>query len=90
MANYVDLVDLIVRRLVTKPEAVRVEEDRSEGGVILVTIRVDSADVGRVIGKKGSTINAIRHVAKAASIKSGEKVDVDVKEDCSFSRRTVL
>ena len=80
MANYVDLVDLIVRRLVTKPEAVRVEEDRSEGGVILVTIRVDSEDVGRVIGKKGSTINAIRHVAKAASIKSGEKVDVDVKE----------
>ena len=81
MANNVDLVDLIVRRLVTKPEAVRVEEDRSEGGVILVTIRVDSEDVGRVIGKKGSTINAIRHVAKAASIKSGEKVDVDVKED---------
>ena len=81
MANYVDLVDLIVRRLVTKPEAVRVEEDRSEGGVILVTIRVDSEDVGRVIGKKGSTINAIRHVAKAASIKSGEQVDVDVKED---------
>lgn len=81
MANYVGLVDLIVRRLVTKPEAVRVEEDRSEGGVILVTIRVDSEDVGRVIGKKGSTINAIRHVAKAASIKSGEKVDVDVKED---------
>ena len=81
MANYVDLVDLVVRRLVTKPEAVRVEEDRSDGGVILVTIRVDSEDVGRVIGKKGSTINAIRHVAKAASIKSGEKVDVDVKED---------
>ena len=81
MANYVDLVDLIVRRLVTKPEAVRVEEDRSEGGVILVTIRVDSEDVGRVIGKKGSTINAIRHVGKAASIKSGEKVDVDVEED---------
>lgn len=81
MANYVDLVDLIVRRLVTKPEAVRVEAAPSEGGVILVTIRVDSEDVGRVIGKKGSTINAIRHVAKAASIKSGEKVDVDVKED---------
>ena len=81
MANYVDLVDLIVRRLVTKPEAVRVEEDRSEGGVILVTIRVDSEDVGRVIGKKGSSIKAIHNVAKAASIKSGEKVDVDVKED---------
>lgn len=81
MADYVDLVDLIVRRLVTKPEEVRVEEDRSDGGVILLTITVDPDDVGRVIGKKGSTINAIRHVAKAASIKSGEKVDVDVKAD---------
>jgi predicted RNA-binding protein YlqC (UPF0109 family) len=37
--------------------------------------------MGRVIGKKGSTINAIRHVAKAASVKSGEKVDVDVEEE---------
>ena len=81
MADYVGLVDLIVRRLVTKPEAVRVEEERSDGGVILITIRVDSEDIGRVIGKKGSTINAIRHVAKAASIKAGEKVDVDVNED---------
>lgn len=81
MANYVDLVDLIVRRLVTKPDEVSVTEERSDTGAILVTVKVDAEDVGRVIGKKGSTINAIRHVAKAASIKSGEKVDVDVRED---------
>ena len=81
MADYVDLVKLIVSRLVTKPDEVSVSEDRSEGGAILVTIRVATEDIGRVIGKKGSTINAIRHVAKAASIKSGEKVDVDVEED---------
>lgn len=81
MANYVDLVDLIVRRLVTKPDEVSVTEERSDTGAILVTVKVDVEDVGRVIGKKGSTINAIRHVAKAASIKSGEKVDVDVRED---------
>ncbi|MDO5116772.1 MAG: KH domain-containing protein [Synergistaceae bacterium] len=81
MADYAELVDLIVRRLVTKPEAVSVSEERSDTGVILITIRVDPEDIGRVIGKKGSTINAVRHVAKAASIKSGEKVDVDVKED---------
>ncbi len=79
MPNYVDLVELIVRRLVTKPDEVRVGEERSENGVILVTIKVDPEDAGRVIGKKGSTINAIRHIAKAASVKVGEKVDVDVK-----------
>lgn len=81
MADYADLVDLLVRRLVTKPDEVKVTEDRSDAGSILISIKVDGEDVGRVIGKKGSTINAIRHIAKAASIKSGEKVDVDVEED---------
>ena len=81
MADYVDLVELIVKRLVTKPDEVKVTEDRTESGAILITIRVAGDDIGRVIGKKGSTINAIRHVTKAASIKSGEKVDVDVEED---------
>lgn len=80
MPNYSDLVGMIVRRLVTKPEEVEIREENSSMGAVLVTIEVAAEDIGRVIGKKGSTINAIRHVAKAASIKSGEKVDVDVEE----------
>ena len=81
MPDYIELVDLIVRRLVTKPDEVKIREDRSDSGAILLTIRVAEDDIVRVIGKKGSTINAIRHVAKAASVKSGEKVDVDVEEE---------
>ncbi len=81
MPDYIELVDLIVRRLVTKPDEVKIREDRSDSGAILLTIRVAEDDIGRVIGKKGSTINAIRHVAKAASVKSGEEVDVDVEEE---------
>lgn len=81
MPDYIELVDLIVRRLVTKPDEVRVSENRSDSGAVLLSIKVAEEDIGRVIGKKGSTINAIRHVAKAASIKSGEKVDVDVEEE---------
>ncbi len=81
MPDYIELVDLIVRRLVTKPDEVKVSEERSDSGAILLTIKVSGEDIGRVIGKKGSTINAIRHVAKAASVKSGEKVDVDVEEE---------
>ncbi|MBQ9574563.1 MAG: KH domain-containing protein, partial [Synergistaceae bacterium] len=38
-------------------------------------------DVGRVIGKRGATINAIRLLAKAAAVKAGERVDVDIVED---------
>ncbi|MDO4988571.1 MAG: KH domain-containing protein [Synergistes sp.] len=81
MANYAELVELIVKKLVTKPEEAEIISETSEHGEILVTIKVATEDIGRVIGKKGSTINAIRHVAKAASVKSGERVDVDVKED---------
>ena len=81
MPNYSELVEVIVKRLVTKPEDVLIHEDKNESGAVLITIKVAQDDIGRVIGKKGSTINAIRHVAKAASVKSGEKVDVDIEED---------
>lgn len=80
MPNYPDLIGMIVRRLVTKPDEVEIREEKSNSGAILLTIDVASEDIGRVIGKRGSTINALRHVVKAASVKSGEKVDVDVEE----------
>ncbi|MDO4219114.1 MAG: KH domain-containing protein [Synergistaceae bacterium] len=81
MANYVELVEFIAKSLVTKPEAVVVEATKDEDtGFVRVLISADSEDTGRIIGKKGATINSIRHVAKAASIKSGERIDVDVKE----------
>ena len=44
-------------------------------------IRVAHEDVGRIIGKRGATINAIRLLAKAAAVKAGEKVDVDIVEE---------
>jgi predicted RNA-binding protein YlqC (UPF0109 family) len=37
--------------------------------------------MGRLIGKRGVTINAIRMVARAAAVKPGEKVEVDILED---------
>lgn len=80
MPNYPDLIGTIVRRLVTKPDEIEIREEKSGSGAILLTIEVATEDIGRIIGKRGSTINAIRHVVKAASIKSNEKVDVDVEE----------
>lgn len=81
MPEYGNLVEYLVRRLVTQPDKVRVAEKRSDLGAVLVTIEVATEDIGRVIGKRGATINAIRLIAKAAAVKSGEKVDVDVEED---------
>ncbi|MDR1049195.1 MAG: KH domain-containing protein [Synergistaceae bacterium] len=80
MADYKELVEFIAKHLVTQPEAVTVESGEGENGVKIL-IRVSHEDVGRIIGKRGATINAIRLLAKAAAVKAGEKVDVDIVED---------
>jgi len=80
MANYKELVEFIVKYLVTQPEVVKVESNDGEGGV-KVMIRVAHEDVGRIIGKRGATINAIRLLTKAAAVKAGERVDVDIVEE---------
>jgi predicted RNA-binding protein YlqC (UPF0109 family) len=81
MPDYGALVESIVRRLVRNPEAVRVESEAQGNGVFEVKIRVAPEDIGRVIGKRGATVNALRLLAKAAAVKSNEKVVVDILED---------
>jgi len=79
MVDYADLVKTIVTRLVTKPEDVEVKQEVADGKVT-VSIKVNPEDMGRVIGKAGATIKSIRVIAKAAAIKSKDKVDVVVEE----------
>ncbi len=81
MPDYRELVEYIVKRLVLQPEHVDVSERTDDRGVTAITIRVAREDIGRVIGKKGATINAIRLVAKAAAVKVNDRVDVDISED---------
>ena len=81
MPDYRELVEFIVRRLVTDPGSVRVEAETDDRGVTAVTIHVAQDDVGRVIGKRGATINAVRLLAKAAAVKANDRVDVDIVED---------
>lgn len=81
MPDYEELVGFVVRNIVADPDEVNVTSRRSSGGVVNVSIRVASEDMGRLIGKRGVTINAIRLIAKAAAVKPGEKVDVDILED---------
>ena len=74
-----ELVEFLVRSLVDDPEAVRVEEFEEDGDVILeVTVAED--DVGRVIGRRGRIVQAVRTVAKAAAAREGRRVLVDILE----------
>ena len=72
-----DLVELIVKELVTDKEAVEIVEDR-EGSEVNILIKVDEEDKGRVIGVRGNIINSIRTIARSAAIKENVKVNIKI------------
>jgi predicted RNA-binding protein YlqC (UPF0109 family) len=81
MNDYAGLVEYIVRNMVDHPDAVVVEAQPGRGRSQTIEISLDPEDVGRVIGKGGRNIEAIRAVVKAASIKDHERVNVEVLAD---------
>lgn len=74
------LVEYIVRALVDKPDQVELRTSPSEGGV-LYELKVAPEDIGKVIGRDGRTVNALRTVLAAAAQKSGEKARLEIVDD---------
>ncbi len=72
-----DLIEILVKALVDEPDQVEIEESVHEN-TVTYQVHVAPGDLGKVIGKDGKIANAVRTVAKAASIKSGNKVFVDI------------
>jgi predicted RNA-binding protein YlqC (UPF0109 family) len=75
-----ELVEFIVKSLVDKPDAVRIEEVEGEKASI-IELRVDNGDLGKVIGKQGRTAKAIRTILNASGVKAGKKVVLEILED---------
>ena len=73
------LLVLLVRPIVDEPDRVEVEASESDTRVDL-ELRVAPDDIGKVIGRGGRTIRAIRTVVKAASVKVGKRVNVEVAD----------
>lgn len=77
MAELENLVLVLARSLVEDPDKVEVSGTESDSRVDL-EIRVAPEDMGKIIGRQGRTIKAIRTVAKAASVRVGKRVNVEV------------
>lgn len=74
-----DLLVLIAQGLVENPDAVTVTVDEAgEDGVAVYHLHVAEGDMGRVIGKQGRIAKAIRTVMRAASVKGGQKISVEI------------
>jgi predicted RNA-binding protein YlqC (UPF0109 family) len=64
--------------LVSKPEAVKVEQFEEDDGTVVLELSVDDDDYGRVIGRGGRTANALRTIVKAAAVRSHKRVLIDI------------
>ena len=73
-----DLVEYLARALVDNPDEVTVETFEEDDGTIVYELRVAEGDVGKVIGRSGRTVNALRTVVRAAATRDGRRVLVYV------------
>ena len=73
-----ELLEYLARALVDDPDAVRVEKFDEEDGSVVLELAVGEDDYGKVIGRGGRTANALRTVLKAAAVKEGTRVFVDI------------
>jgi predicted RNA-binding protein YlqC (UPF0109 family) len=74
-----DLIIKIVKSLVDNPEQVQITEVQGSH-IIILELRVDKTDMGRIIGKQGRTANAIRAILNAASGKAGKRYVLEIVE----------
>ncbi|MFM8944963.1 MAG: KH domain-containing protein [Actinomycetota bacterium] len=72
-----ELLEFIAKELVDEPDKVHVEEIVDDRGVLL-ELTVAESDMGKVIGRAGRLARAIRTVVKAAAIRTGQRVQVDI------------
>lgn len=74
-----EFIEYVVKNLVDKPELVEVTQTDSVN-FILVELKCDKPDIGKVIGKKGATINAIRHLMISIASRNHLRVNLEIIE----------
>lgn len=72
-----EMLELLVKNLVDNPEAIEISE-KEEGKSIILELRVDPQDMGKVIGRQGKIAKAIRVLMKAYAVKENKKVNVEI------------
>jgi predicted RNA-binding protein YlqC (UPF0109 family) len=75
-----EAVERIVKALVSDTDAVEVSE-HADGKNVRIELRVAESDMGRIIGREGRTVKAIRSLLYVAGQKHGKRFMLDLIED---------
>ena len=80
-SEYTDqqFLEFVVKSIVDTPGDVRVDRTVDEMGVLL-TLHVNAKDMGQVVGRQGSTANAIRSLLKIVGVKNNARVNLKIEE----------
>lgn len=79
MENDVKFLEFVVKGLVDAPDKVVINRVVDEMGVLL-TLTVDNADMGKVIGRSGNTAKAIRTLLRVVGMKNNSRVNLKINE----------
>ena len=74
-----DLLTYIAQNLVEHPQAVDVQETETDSNVVL-ELRVDPSDMGKVIGRQGRIAKEIRTLMRSVAQRQGKKVSVEIMD----------
>jgi len=80
-------LEMIVKNIVSNPDDVNVERTVDEMGVLL-TLKINPADMGYVIGRKGQTAQAIRTLLKIVGAKNNSRVNLKIYDPEGGARRS--
>ena len=72
-----DFIEYIAKQLVDIPDAVSLVEEEKEGKIVF-KLKVGEADVGKIIGRKGRTAQAMRVLLSAVAAKNGKRAILEV------------
>jgi predicted RNA-binding protein YlqC (UPF0109 family) len=75
-----DFLEYVVHGLVDHPSEVSITPVE-QGGTTLYELRLHPEDVGKIIGRQGATINAIRSLLQAGSARKGQRCALEIVED---------
>lgn len=81
-----EFLEMIVRTIVSTPDAVSVDRVVDEMGVLL-TLKIDPKDMGYVIGRRGQTAQAIRTLLKIVGAKNNSRVNLKIYDPEGGNRR---
>lgn len=74
-----EFLEYLVRSIVDHPDDVKVERKVDEMGVLL-SLKVNSQDMGQVVGRQGATAKSIRSLLRIVGIKNNARVNLKIEE----------